>query len=59
VRFEIELLYQSIPPETLESYRASDGPEAARFLAIMDAPPLPQVLATAALVFDPPFEPPP
>ncbi len=58
VRFEIELLYQSIPPETLESYRASDGLEAARFLAIMDAPPLPQVLATAVLSFEQP-EPPP
>ncbi len=33
---------QSILPETLSSYRPTDSPEAARFLAISDAPPLPQ-----------------
>jgi hypothetical protein len=41
----IELLYQPIPPETLESYKPSDGPEAARFLKIAAAPPIPVVLA--------------
>jgi hypothetical protein len=46
-RVDVELLYQPIPPETLESYRASDSLEAARFLAIAARPPEPQVLATA------------
>lgn len=43
---EVELLYQSIPPETLESYAKKDSKEAARFLAIAAAPPMPVVLAT-------------
>ena len=51
-RVEVELLYQSIPPETLESYAASDGPEAARFLAIASTPPLPQLLASSSLALD-------
>ena len=42
-------MYQAIPPETLESYRASDSPEAARFLAIAQEPPWPEVLATVRL----------
>ncbi len=48
---ELELLYQSIPPETIESYSKKDGKEAARFLAIVAAPPTPVVLAkqTAAI----------
>ena len=49
VTFEVQLMYQAIPPETLESYRASDGPEAARFLAITAEPPWPEVLATVRL----------
>jgi len=52
-RFEVELLFQSIPPETLESYRPSDSPEAARFLAIAKAPPAPTAIATATLVVQP------
>jgi hypothetical protein len=52
-RVEVELLYQAIPPETLESYRASESPEAARFLSIMDTPPLPHVLATAQYLNQP------
>ena len=47
--FEVQLMYQAIPPETLESYRASDSPEAARFLAIAQEPPWPEVLATVRL----------
>ncbi len=42
---ELELLYQSIPPETIESYAKKDGKEAARFLAIVATPPAPVVLA--------------
>ena len=53
VRLDVELLYQSIPPETLESYASSDGLEAARFLAIADSPPLPVVLASRSLALDP------
>jgi hypothetical protein len=41
------LLYQPIPPETIESYAPGDGPEAARFLEIAAAPPLPHLLAEA------------
>ena len=48
---ELELLYQSIPPETIESYAKKDGKEAVRFLAIVATPPAPVVLArkTAAI----------
>ncbi len=48
---ELELLYQSIPPETIESYAKTDGKEAARFLAIVATPPTPIVLVkkTAAI----------
>jgi len=42
---ELELLYQPIPPETIESYAKQDSKEAARFLAIVAAPPTPVVLA--------------
>ena len=48
-RVSVELLYQSIPPETIESYRASDSREAARFRDVVAAPPVPSVLARAAL----------
>ena len=41
----IELLYQSVPPETIESYGPRDSREAARFRAVADAPPLPVVIA--------------
>nr|HEX4316592.1 hypothetical protein [Kofleriaceae bacterium] len=44
---DVELLYQAIPPETLESY-SPNHPEAARFLAVADLPPEPQVIARAA-----------
>lgn len=47
---ELELLYQSIPPETVESYAKTDGKEAARFLAIVAQPPAPVVLATKRAV---------
>ena len=45
----VELLYQSIPPETIESYERRDGPAAARFLQIASEPPRPHVLARASL----------
>jgi len=45
----VELLYQSIPPETIESYRPTDSPEAARFLQIAKTPPHPILLARSAL----------
>jgi len=41
------LLYQPIPPETIESYGPRDGPEAARFRRITEEPPRPHVLARA------------
>jgi hypothetical protein len=44
VRVELELDYQAIPTETLESYKPKH-PEAQRFLAIADVPPEPQVIA--------------
>jgi len=47
VTVDAELLFQAIPPETLESYTARDSREAAAFLAITAAPPEPQVLARA------------
>ncbi len=50
-RVEVELLYQSIPPETIESYRATDSREAARFLQITRTPPAPVVLARKTLTF--------
>ncbi|MBX3159962.1 MAG: hypothetical protein KF773_28595 [Deltaproteobacteria bacterium] len=45
----VELLYQPIPPETIESYKATDSPEAARFLDVFDAPPPAEVLARETL----------
>jgi hypothetical protein len=45
VTVEVELLYQPIPPETIESYRPTDSPEAARFLDIFDAPPPAELIA--------------
>jgi hypothetical protein len=42
-----QLLYQPIPPETIESYEPRDGPEAARFRRITAEPPLPHLLARA------------
>ena len=45
-KLELELLYQPIPPETIESYDKQDSKEAARFLAIVATPPAPAVLAT-------------
>jgi hypothetical protein len=45
---EVELLYQAIPTETLESYNPRDSSEASRFLAVADVPPEPQVMATAS-----------
>lgn len=42
-----QLLYQPIPPETIESYDPRDGPEAARFLHITAEPPSPHLLARA------------
>lgn len=53
VRFEATLLFQSIPPETLESYRPGDSPEAARFLAIMKDPPMPATIAAKSLQLQP------
>jgi hypothetical protein len=44
-----ELLYQPIPPETIDSYQKSDGKEAARFLAIVAVPPAPVVIATKSI----------
>ncbi len=44
---ELELLYQAIPPETVESYNPRHA-AAARFLAVADLPPEPQVLAKAS-----------
>jgi hypothetical protein len=43
----VELLYQPIPPETIESYEPRDNPEAARFRHITSEPPVPQRLAEA------------
>jgi len=45
----VELLYQPIPPETIESYRPPDSLEAARFLSIAAEPPTPVVLARGAM----------
>lgn len=42
-----QLLYQPIPPETIESYAPGDGPEAARFRRITAEPPAPHLLARA------------
>jgi hypothetical protein len=42
----LELLYQPIPPETIDSYKPTDSREAARFLDIVKVPPQPVVLAT-------------
>ena len=42
-----QLLYQAIPPETIESYDPRSGPEAARFREITRVPPAPEVLARA------------
>ncbi|MEO8700635.1 MAG: hypothetical protein ABI867_11355 [Kofleriaceae bacterium] len=44
-----ELLYQPIPPETIESYAPADSREAATFRTITAAPPVPSVLVRAAL----------
>jgi hypothetical protein len=41
-----ELLYQAVPPETIESYPPESSREAARFRAICDVPPAPVVLAS-------------
>ena len=45
----VELLYQSVPPETIESYDPRDSKEAARFRAIADTPPAPVVIAFASV----------
>ncbi len=42
----LELLYQPIPPETIDSYKPTDSREAARFLDIVKVPPQPVALAT-------------
>jgi hypothetical protein len=44
-----ELLYQPIPPETIDSYQKTDGKEAARFLSIVAKPPQPAVIATKSI----------
>jgi hypothetical protein len=44
-----ELLYQPIPPETIDSYQKSDGKEAARFLSIVAKPPLPVTIAKKSI----------
>ena len=44
-RVEVQLLYQAIPPETIESYQPNDSLEAARFRDVVAAPPLPSVVA--------------
>ena len=44
----VELLYQPIPPETIESYAPRDGPAAARFRKVAAEPPYPHVLARAS-----------
>lgn len=49
----VELLYQAVPPETIESYAPADSPEAARFRAICDAPPLPNLLAVETVRLQP------
>jgi hypothetical protein len=49
----VELLYQSIPPETIESYRPKDSLEAARFLQIASAPPEPVVLVRHIVINEP------
>lgn len=46
-----QLLYQPIPPETIESYEPRDGPEAARFRRITAEPPRPDPLARATHTF--------
>ncbi len=43
----VQLLYQPIPPETIESYAPGDGAEAARFRQIASEPPVPEPLARA------------
>ena len=48
-RATFELLYQPIPPETIDSYQRTDSREAARFLAIVAKPPVPVTLATKTL----------
>lgn len=45
----VELLYQSVPPETIESYGPNDSKEAARFRAVADTPPQPVVIALASV----------
>lgn len=50
-RFEVELLYENIPPETVESYAPGDSPEAASFLATVQVKPI--VLASALLQLQP------
>ena len=42
----VALLYQSVPPETIESYPPASSREAARFRAVADVPPQPAVLAS-------------
>lgn len=43
----VSLMYQAIPPETIESYPPGDGPLAARFRSITREPPRPERLAEA------------
>lgn len=43
----VQLLYQPIPPETIESYEPRDGAAAARFRRIAAEPPRPHLLARA------------
>jgi hypothetical protein len=61
-RVTVELLYQAITPETIESYHASDGAEARRFLAVTAVAPEPQLLSGASWTADaagpPPTAPP-
>lgn len=45
----VELLYQSVPPETIESYPPESSREAARFRAVADAPPQPTVIAVQSV----------
>jgi hypothetical protein len=51
-RAHFELLYQPIPPETIESYQRADSREAARFLDIVAKPPEPVVLAAKQIALE-------
>jgi hypothetical protein len=48
-RIQAQLLFQAVPPSTIDSYDATTAPLASRFRAITAAPPLPTVMASVAI----------